>query len=60
MNDTLLRIADLETRMTNAENAARSIAGTGGTPRLRWAHTSTQATPTIVKTDSVLQLTRVA
>ncbi|MEV7169782.1 hypothetical protein AB0O18_08805 [Streptomyces sp. NPDC093224] len=60
MNDTLLRIADLETRMTNAENATLSVAGTGGTPRLRWAQTSTQATPAIVRTGSVLQLTRVA
>lgn len=36
------------------------VAGTGGTLQFRWAQTSTNATPTIIKTGSVLKLTRVA
>ncbi|MFE7094605.1 hypothetical protein [Streptomyces erythrochromogenes] len=36
------------------------VASTGGTLQFRWAQTSTNATPTIIKTGSVLKLTRVA
>ncbi|MGW2580849.1 hypothetical protein ACWCYZ_05830 [Streptomyces virginiae] len=36
------------------------VAGTGGTLQFRWAQTSTNATPTILKTGSMLKLTRIA
>ncbi|MFD8882400.1 hypothetical protein ACFV0H_07730 [Streptomyces erythrochromogenes] len=36
------------------------VGATAGTLQFRWAQTSTNATPTIVKTGSILKLTRVA
>lgn len=36
------------------------VAGTGGTLQFRWAQTTTNATPTILKQGSMLKLTRIA
>ncbi|WP_030387081.1 hypothetical protein [Streptomyces sp. NRRL S-241] len=36
------------------------VAGTGGTLQFRWAQTSTNASPTILKAGSMLKLTRIA